>query len=101
MNILYTCWFFTALLLFCGLYCMLLSRNLLRTIIGAALIFKSCVLAVAACGFAGANTGAAQAIAITVIFVETIFCSIVLALSFRVRRLTGSLDIRNFDKLTD
>ena len=42
--------FFTALLVFMGLYCMLVSRNLLRLLIGVEIVSKGVLLALVSAG---------------------------------------------------
>jgi NADH:ubiquinone oxidoreductase subunit K len=101
MPVLYLCWFFSVMLFLCGIYCMMLSRNMLRIAIGAALMFKACALAVIACGFASGNLAAAQEMGVAVIMIGVLSCSVIVALALAVRRVTGAMDIRNLDKLKD
>ncbi|MDD2773960.1 MAG: NADH-quinone oxidoreductase subunit K [Elusimicrobiales bacterium] len=96
---LYLNWFFAALLVFSGIYCMLVSRNLLRLIIGVELLSKAAILALVACGQAMGNLGLAQSIAITMIVLEVVVVAVGLGLVVRAYRQTGSVDMWKFDRL--
>lgn len=92
-------WFFAALLFVAGVYCMMVSRNMLRLIIGMELISKGCLLAVAACGKALGNMALAQSIAVTMIVVEVVVVAVGLALVVRAYARTGTVDIWKFNRL--
>jgi len=61
-----------ALLFAIGLYCLSLSRNLIRALIGIELLTKSATLLLVLAGAATGRTAAAQAMAITFIVVEVV-----------------------------
>ncbi|MFA5160637.1 MAG: NADH-quinone oxidoreductase subunit K [Elusimicrobiales bacterium] len=92
-------WFFAALLFVSGICCMLVSRNMLRLVIGVELIAKGCLLAIIASGQALGNMALAQSIAVTAIVVEVVVVAAGLALIVRAYARTGTVDIWKFDKL--
>ena len=92
-------WFFVALLAFTGLYCMAVSRNLLRLLIGVEILSKACILAIIASGVALGNINLAQTLAITFIVIEVVVVAVGLSLIIRAYSQTGSLDIWKLNKL--
>lgn len=94
-------WFFVALLAFLGLYCLLVSRNLLRLLIGIEILSKACILALISCGGAIGKMNTAQSLAITMIVVEVVVVAVALGLIMRAYGATGSIDIWKLDKLKE
>ncbi|MCJ7643741.1 MAG: NADH-quinone oxidoreductase subunit K [Candidatus Aminicenantes bacterium] len=91
--------FFTAVLLFTGIYCLLTMRNLIKLFIGIGVIGKAVSLALIATGLAKKNVLAAQSLVITYIVVEVSMVAVALALIINIYRKTKSLDIRQLAKL--
>ncbi len=94
-------WFFIGLLGFLGLYCLLVSRNLLRLLIGIEILSKACILALISCGSAIGKIGMAQAFAITMIIVEVVVVAVALALIMRAYGANGSIDMWKLNRLKD
>jgi len=92
-------WFFVALTAFCGIYCLLVSRNILRLMLGVDLLSKAGVLALVACGQALGNVDLSQALAVIMIGVEVVVMAVGLALAVRVYAKTGSLDVWKLNSL--
>jgi len=93
--------FFTALLFLTGLYCMLVSRNMLRLLIGMEILSKSCILAFISFGSQIGQTSTAQSIIITIIVVEVVVIGVGLALMVKTSSATGTIDIWKLNKLKD
>jgi multisubunit Na+/H+ antiporter MnhC subunit len=91
--------FFTAVLLFTGVYCLLTMRNLIKLFIGIMVIGKAVSLALVATGLAKRNILAAQSLVVTYIVVEVSLVAVALALIINIYRKTKSLDIRKLAKL--
>ena len=91
--------FFTAVLLFTGIYCLLTMRNLIKLFIGIEVIGKAVSLALVATGYARNSVLAAQALVVTYIVIEVSLVATALALIINIYRKTGSLDIRKLAKL--
>jgi NAD(P)H-quinone oxidoreductase subunit 4L len=91
--------FFTAVLLFTGVYCLLTMRNLIKLFIGIEVIGKAVSLALIATGLAKKSILAAQSLVITYIVVEVSVVAVALALIINIYRKNRSLDIRQLAKL--
>ncbi len=92
-------WFFITLIFSAGLYCMLVSRNLLRQFIGLEIMSKSCLLAVISVGSVTGNLALAQALIITMIVIEVVVVAVGLSLLVKNYRLTNSIDIWSLNNL--
>ena len=92
-------WFFITLIFSAGLYCMLVSRNLLRQFIGLEIMSKSCLLGVISVGSLTGNLAMAQALIITMIVIEVVVVAAGLSLLVKNYRLTNSVDIWSLNNL--
>ena len=91
--------FFSALLIFIGLYCLLTMRNLIKLFIAVEIISKGVSLAIVATGAAKNNILLAQSLAITYIVVEVALVATALALIINIYKKNKSLDVRLLSKL--
>jgi len=91
--------FFVVLLFTCGMYCILVTRNLIRAIIGLELLIKAATLLLIAVGYVTGRTAITQSLVITVIVIEVIVAVIAGGISLRVYRHTDSLDARKLNNL--
>jgi NADH:ubiquinone oxidoreductase subunit K len=91
------------LVIFClagtGLYCLLITRNLIKVIIGLQLLVKGAVLAFILAGSVTGEMNTAQTLALTVIVADTITAVVGLALAVQIRLKTGNLDIKSLSSL--
>jgi NADH:ubiquinone oxidoreductase subunit K len=94
-----TDWYFITLIFFAGLYCMLVSRNLLRQLIGLEIMSKSCLLGVISVGALTGSLALAQALIITMIVIEVVVVAVGLSLLVKNYRLTDSIDIWSLNNL--
>lgn len=92
MNVLQISFVGIILLLGVGLYALLISRHLIKVVIGLQIMIKAAVLALIVAGHAVGKVNLAQSIALTVIVIDTITAVIALALIVQIKRRTGSLD---------
>ena len=92
-------WYFITLIFFAGLYCMLVSRNLLRQFIGLEIMSKSCLLGVISVGAKTGSLALAQALIITMIVIEVVVVAAGLSLLVKNYRITNSTDIWSLDNL--
>ncbi|MCM8790248.1 MAG: NADH-quinone oxidoreductase subunit K [Candidatus Omnitrophica bacterium] len=91
--------FFIILLSVCGLYCLLVTRNLIRAIIGLELLFKAVTLLIIVVGYVTGRNALTQAIVITVIVIEVVVAAVAGGIALRVFRHTNGLDARELKKL--
>ncbi|WP_299029007.1 NADH-quinone oxidoreductase subunit K [uncultured Thermanaerothrix sp.] len=77
-----------------GIYTLMISRSLIKIIIGMQLMVKGVLLAFVLAGRISGNMGLGQSLALTIIVVDTIVAVVALAMAVRVRRRFGTLDPR-------
>lgn len=87
------------ILLGIGFYALLISRHLIKIIIGLQIMVKAAILALVIAGEAAGQLEMAQSIALTVIVVDTIVAVLALALTVQIKRSTGTLDTVDLSRL--
>jgi NADH:ubiquinone oxidoreductase subunit K len=90
---------FSVMLILTGLYCIAVTRNLIRVLIGMELMTKGVTLILAASGFLTGNTGLSQALIITLIVVEVVVISVAAGVVIGYYRRTKSLDTHTMNSL--
>ncbi len=92
--------FSTIVLLFVtGLYCLLLSKNLLRIIIGLEVMTKGITLLLIAAGYSNGGGFLSQSFVITLIIIEVVVMVVASGIIIGVCRLNNSLDTSNLKNL--
>lgn len=84
---------FVVLIVVEGLYCLILSFNLLRVLLGLELLTKAVTLALAAAGYASGRVTLVQPLIITVIVIETVVVAVASGLIVAFARRHGSLSV--------
>ena len=82
-----------------GLYCILVTRNLMRVLIGLELLTKAVTLLLIVAGYATGRQALAQAIVITLIMIEVVVMAVMAGVILSIYRHTGSLDASNVKSL--
>ena len=82
-----------------GLYCVLVTRNLMRVLIGLELLTKAVTLLLIVAGYATGREALAQAIVITLIVIEVVVIAVMAGVILSIYRHTGSLDASNIKSL--
>jgi NADH:ubiquinone oxidoreductase subunit K len=82
-----------------GLYCLLMTRNLIRVIVALQIMVKGAMLALVFVGQVIGQPSVGQSMALTVIVADTLIAVIGLALAVQVKRHVGSLDLEDISKL--
>ena len=90
---------FAILLAAAALYCLLVSRNLIRVLIGMELLIKAVTLLLAAAGYASGRTALAQAFIITAIVVEVVVLVVAAGIVVNAYRHNRTLDVRTLREL--
>ena len=93
--------FFIVLVSICGLYCILVTRNLIRAIIGLEILIKGVTLLLVVAGYAAGQPALAQALVITVIVIEVVLIAVAGGIALRVFRHTDSLEVGELRKLKE
>jgi NADH-quinone oxidoreductase subunit K len=99
LNPFWTYFIFSAILILMGLYCMAVTRNLIRVLIGMELMTKGVTLILTASGYLSGNTGLSQALIITLIVVEVVMISVAAGVVIGHFQKTKSLDTQTMNSL--
>jgi NADH:ubiquinone oxidoreductase subunit K len=81
------------------LYCLLITRNLIRVLVGLQILVKGAMLVLVFVGQSQGQPSLGQSMALTVIVADTIVAVVGLALAVQVKRSVGTLDIADISKL--
>jgi multisubunit Na+/H+ antiporter MnhC subunit len=90
---------FIAILAAIGLYCILLTYNLIRALIGLELLVKSVTLAMVLAGYVSGRMALAQAMVVTFIVIEVVVMTVAVGVVLGIRRHNDSLDTRKIRNL--
>ena len=82
-----------------GLYCLLITRNLIKLVVALQFMVKAAVLGLVVAGNVSGQVQLSQSLAITVIVADTVVAVIGLALAVQIRRQLGTLDVNDLSKL--
>jgi len=82
-----------------GLYALLITRNLIKVVIGLQIMVKGAILALVLAGRLTGQVNLGQSLALTVVVADTIVAVIALALAVQIRRHCGSLDLNDLATL--
>lgn len=91
--------FFIVLLFICGAYCVMMTRNMIRAIIGVELLIKAVTLLIILAGYLTGRAAMAQSFVITIIVIEVVITATAAGLALWVFRRTDTLDVRNLKNL--
>jgi len=90
---------FASLLFIIGFFCILVSFNLVRVLIGVELLIKAVTLIIVAAGYVSGHVQLAQSLIITMIVIEAVIMTIAVGIVVGIHRKTNSLDVRNIRNL--
>jgi NADH-quinone oxidoreductase subunit K len=90
---------FVVMLFIAGLYCILVTRNLVRVLIGIELLTKGVTLLLILAGYMTGRIALAQAVVITLIVIEVVVIAVMAGVILSIYRHTGSLDASNLKNL--
>jgi multisubunit Na+/H+ antiporter MnhC subunit len=83
-----------ALVLVTGFYCLIMTYNLVRALIGLELLTKSVTLFIILAGYVTGRTGLAQALAITLIIIEVVVLAVAVGIVLFIYKHNKSIDSR-------
>ncbi len=86
-------------LLGAGLHGLLVTRNLIKVVVGMQVLVKGAMLALVLAGRVAGQVQVGQSMALTVIVADTIVSVVALALAVQVRRQFGTLDLQALSTL--
>jgi NADH-quinone oxidoreductase subunit K len=82
-----------------GVLGLLLTRNLIKVVVGMQVLVKGALLALVLAGRLSGQVQTGQALTLTVIVADTIVSVVALALAVQVRRQFGTLDLQALSTL--
>ena len=83
----------------CGFYCLVVTRSMIRAIIGIELLIKAVTLLVIVVGNITGRVALAQSLAITIIVIEVVVAATAAGIALCVFRHTDSLDVKSLNSL--
>ena len=83
-----------ALVLIAGFYCLIVTYNLIRALIGVELLTKSATLFIILAGHISGREALAQALAITLIVIEVVVIAVAVGIVLCVYKHNKSIDAR-------
>ena len=90
---------FVTLLIITGVYCMLVSFNLIRVIIGFEILVKAATLLIISAGYVSGRSALAQAMVITLIVIEIVVMVVAGGVALWAFRHNESIDLRDLKEL--
>jgi len=90
---------FIPLLFLTGFYCVIVTRNLIRTLIGLEIVSKGVTLLLVVAGYLTGRMAFAQACVITLIVLEAVVLAVAAGIIVNAFLHTDSLDTRDLENL--
>lgn len=90
---------FIVLIAICGFYCILVTRNFIRTLIGVELLTKAVTLLIVLAGYVSGRSVISQSLAITIIVVEVVVIAVGAGIVFGIFKNIGSLNVTKMRNL--
>jgi NADH-quinone oxidoreductase subunit K len=94
-------WLVIGLLMVAGLYLVLVTRNLLRLLMGLEILTKAATLMLVVVGWGTGRMDLAQAFVLTLIVVEVVVIATAAGLVYAVWQRNGSLDVRSLQRMKE
>jgi multisubunit Na+/H+ antiporter MnhC subunit len=90
---------FIIMLFIIGFYCVLVSFNLIRALIGLEILIKAATLLIVVAGYITRHEALAQSLVITLIVVEVVVITVAVGIVIGIRSHNDSLDTRKIRNL--
>lgn len=90
---------FIILLFVSGFYCLLVTRNFIRALIGLEILTKAVTLLIIIAGYVSNRLALAQSMAITIIVIEAVVIAVASGIIFGIFKKIGSLNITKLRNL--
>jgi len=82
-----------------GIYCVLVTFNLIRALIGLEILIKAVTLLLIVVGFVSGHEALAQSMVITLIVIEAVAVTVAVGIILGIRSHNNSLDVRRIRNL--
>ena len=90
---------YVIMLLVVGIYCVLVTHNLLRALIGLEILIKAVTLLIIAAGHVTGHEAVAQSLVITLIVIEAVVITVSVGILIGIHKYNDSLDARKIRNL--
>ena len=91
--------FFIIMLFIAGAYCLIVTRNLIRAVIGLELLIKAVTLLIIVVGYVTGRIALMQALVITIVVIEVVIVAMAGGLILSIFNHNGTLDERLLKRL--
>lgn len=85
---------FVIMLFIIGIYCVLMTYNLIRALLGLEIIIKAITLLLILAGYVSGHLALAQSLVITLIVIEVVAITVAVGIVIGIHSHTNSLDTR-------
>jgi len=91
--------FFISLIFIAGLYCILVSFNIIRVLVGLEILIKAATLLIILAGYISGSSALAQSIVITLIVIEIVIMVVAGGIAFWAFQYNKTIDPRRLSNL--
>jgi len=89
------------MLLLIGIYCLVVTRNLIRIILGIEVLTKAATLLMIGAGYVNKRMDVAQSYVVTIIVIEVVLLIISVGILYSIHKKTGSIDVKQISNLKE
>lgn len=82
-----------------GIYCIYVTYNLVRILIGVEVLIKAATLLIIVAGYTSGHEALAQSMVITLIVIEVVVITVAVGVMLGIRSVNNSLDVRKIKNL--
>ena len=99
MHLFWSFGLFIVILFVIGFYCVLVTHNLIRVLIGLEILIKAVTLLIIVAGYITGHQALAQSLVITLIVIEVVMITVAVGVVLGIRSFNDSLDARKIRNL--
>jgi len=102
MNLIFVLFLFSAvLLLVIGIYCLIVTRNLIRIILAIEVLTKAATLLMIGAGYVNGHMDVAQSYVVTIIVIEVVLLIISIGILYSIYKKTGTISVDEISNLKE
>ena len=90
-----------AMLLAIGIYCLIVTKNLIRVILAIEILTKAATLLMIGAGYVNGRMDAAQSYVITIIVIEVVLLIISVGILYSIYKKTGTISVDEISNLKE
>jgi len=89
------------LLLVIGIYCLVVTHNLIRIILGIEVLTKAATLLMIGAGYVNGHMDVAQSYVVTIIVIEVVLLIISVGILYSIHKKTGAISVDEISNLKE